>query len=220
MVDFFAKLRHANSRKAYKGAFLQTNMVGASRTDGNSWITITDGSLLDIKEFGEDERRPIRSAKNGDQARYVREEATANLLTHYARKLTHFRHYRTHAFNESSPAYAVPLDTWLLGPPKSDNALFAPWFGGEVESTDYRIFIHRSPVEFRGISLTDIWDGAYLSNRAKLPMKRKRIKNEEFKEIAYTYMAEQLFPAYRRGKEAVESEIGATGHTYFHHSVP
>lgn len=195
-------------------------MVGASRTDGNSWITITDGSLLDPQKFGENEHRLLRSGKHGDQAYSLREEATANLLTHYARKLTHFRHYRTHAFNESSPAYAVPLDTWMIGPPKSDDALFAPWFQGEAEDTDYRIFIHRSPVEFRGISLTDVWDGAYLSNRAKLPMKRKRIKNEQFKEIAYAYLAEQLFPAYRRGKEAVESAIGATLHTYFYHAVP
>ncbi len=134
-------------------------------------------------------------------------------------RLTHHRHYRSRAFSEQAPSHAVPLDTWLLGAPESANALFAPWFEGEAESTDYRIFIHRSPVEFRGVSLTDIWDGVYVSNREKLSMKRKRIKNEQFKEIAYSFMEEQLFPAYRTGREAVESDIGAAGHTYSHHLV-
>lgn len=129
------------------------------------------------------------------------EEAIAWIFTAYAQTL--------YLRNGMSSGTRVPVDTWLIGSPKSENAELEEWFKGESSDTRYRIFVHRQPRR-NGSS----WFGSSFEQpHTRLGTKHRTGKYADLKRQVRPLLVDVLH-AYREELDTVEQRIAQTNHSY------
>ncbi len=122
------------------------------------------------------------------------DEATAWLLSAYARRLMWDQE---HKYGTADPdvAVSVPLETWVVGFPKVEDAALARWF--QDQPSAYRVLIHRQ--EKSEDCNDDLWEEVYLRHRKRLPIIHRR-KYGDLKRTTEPFL-EQLLYAYEQGRE-------------------
>jgi len=176
-------------------------MVCVYAGDEDNFIELTEGYIPPLSELHK--YLPQYYKKFADIKPNNPEEAVAWMFTTYAQKILSWR---------LAPRLKslLPIQTWLIGPPKNKDGELAAWFENEPSNTNYRIFIHRQPQYHEGHR---IQGQCFEKPHTKLPIRHRTGKFAHLKRVSEPLL-EDVVKAYREGHEAVEARITQTNHLY------
>jgi hypothetical protein len=149
-----------------------------------------------------------------------REQATAWVLSAYARRLVALSHEREFG-DQRATAFTLPFETWILQPPSHEAAALTEGFAAESAHTDYRLVIHRSPRYTDGVPAPVPWRNMHSYHASghrsagQLSFRHKQDAGGRLKRAARPFL-EALLAAYQGGPAEVLKLVEGCGHPYAH----
>lgn len=190
-------------------------MVNERAWDETSVLLLTERYIPDMETILAAEPRRYPRLWRGSLKFPSREEALAWTLSARAAQL---------ASSRGLGSRNLQPETWILGAPQKEDAVFSDWFAAEAANptySDYRILIHRDAQAYpTKVSPYSIFGSVYGDGRAweKLNMRALKGRSKELRRDAREFLAE-LLDAYKAGYAAVESTIRSTRHPYWHSHI-
>lgn len=177
-------------------------MVRVYAGDEENFIELTEGYVPPLSKLHSVFPQTPRYKWAADSEPKDPEEAVAWIFTAYAHAIL--------ARRLIPATKSLPIQTWLIGPPKDEDGELATWFENEPPNTNYRILIHRQPQYHEG---NRIPSRCFEVPHAKLPIRHRTGKFAHLKRVSEPLL-EDVVKAYREGHDAVESRIAQTNHPY------
>jgi hypothetical protein len=148
-----------------------------------------------------------------------RDAATAWLLSAFARRVV-CHDGRRHLYGGDPGAALVPLETWLIGPPRTNSGILKSWFEGETSETTYRLMIHRAPTKWLEKSIPSPWrDTHYLikmksKQRGNFKIRHKEGRFDHLKQGTMEFLGTML-TSYGKDCAQVQSMLNDSGHSFW-----
>lgn len=209
-------------------------MTTFEMSDSENHVFFAEGFVKDLKRISAYVSKGFEGTdmllKASNHRFKENETAIAWTLSAYARQMLGRRSYDWKVEGRWNGAMRIPIDTWILGYPKSEDAHLSSWYDGLPSDTNYRLMIHRAENHYRDLDsetlvaygeADNVWRAVYsngLPNKKILNVRRKgrRIK-PELKNITAPFL-ERLLEASKSSKEEVTELFGSCGHEYWHSS--
>lgn len=198
----------AQIQKVYKPSTPRCSMVKRLyKRDNENFVALAAGYLPSFEQIKSLEPKSPREF-GGMPDFKSRDEAAAWVLSAAYRRASWWMFAR-------ATCRTIPIKTWLIGSPQSNKARFAKWFEDEPDNTDYRIFIHRSPLEFVGYQVEPIWPVVYGSNGTTFSrvVQGQRHLSPDERRLGRSFLQE-LLDSYQARVENMEMLFKNSGHPY------
>ena len=182
-----------------------TLMVRMHERDDMSQLVLMDGYLPDktvIQSAAPRNPKHLRLEKPNYESR---DKAAAEIFNSLAQRMAYFRRGEYPGI-----AHKLPLATWIVAPPKQDNAALADWFKNEPDDTDYRMMLHWMPSTNNGHDLQELWTRVH--NARHIPVSHRSAPYHQLKKNTQPLLKE-LLQTYRHGQyDAVNQYMSQIGH--------
>lgn len=103
------------------------------------------------------------------------------------------------------------INTWVLGVPKARTATFASWFK-EKDLSNYRIFIHRTPLRVGDRRIIPLWPRVYRSTPRVVSLREQLSADQQSEGVAFL---ESLLAAYAFVPSGAGDFVQSSGHFYW-----
>lgn len=184
--------------------------------DHSTDLTFSEGYLPDMETILSAAPKLPKHLRPTNIKFSSREHALAWVLTACTRRVTYYRRFELPKPDLVSTE--LQLETWVLGPPRDKEAMFAAWFAAEPPEPEYRVMVHYTPRTYMGQETLSLWASMYRYNYVRKVLRlRHRQVNSELRR-ATKLLLDNILAAYEGGRDNVESLMRETGHPYWYSS--